>query len=124
MTRARLSGRVGAAVDPCAAMQVQVELAHGQERDIIFTLGIVGVAATAQGEDDVALLPVGQLDLHLHRGTGIHRGAHPARESCAAKAAGCAGVPLRPRNSLRSPVKLRVGSFTSRKMMRPGNSVL
>ncbi len=37
--RARLSGRVGAALDPCAALQVPFELADGQECEIIFTLG-------------------------------------------------------------------------------------
>jgi cellobiose phosphorylase len=39
MTRGRLSGRVGAALDPCAAIQVPFELADGQEREIIFRLG-------------------------------------------------------------------------------------
>ncbi|MBI4456872.1 MAG: cyclic beta 1-2 glucan synthetase, partial [Acidobacteria bacterium] len=40
MTHAQLSGRVGAALDPCAAIQVAFDLAAGQEREIIFTLGI------------------------------------------------------------------------------------
>ena len=40
MTRKRLSGRVGAALDPCAAIQVSFELAAGQEREIIFRLGV------------------------------------------------------------------------------------
>ena len=39
MTRSRLSGKVGAALDPCAAIQVPFELADGQEREFIFTLG-------------------------------------------------------------------------------------
>jgi cellobiose phosphorylase len=39
MTRARLSGRVGASLDPCAAIQVPFDLADGQEREIIFRLG-------------------------------------------------------------------------------------
>ena len=39
MTRSRLSGRVGTALDPCAAIQVPFDLADGQERSIIFRLG-------------------------------------------------------------------------------------
>jgi cellobiose phosphorylase len=40
MTRSRLSGRVGAGMDPCAAAQVPFDLADGQEREIIFRLGV------------------------------------------------------------------------------------
>ncbi|NGY06632.1 glycoside hydrolase family 94 protein [Solimonas terrae] len=39
MTRSHLSGRLGAALDPCAAIQVPFELADGQEREFIFRLG-------------------------------------------------------------------------------------
>jgi cyclic beta-1,2-glucan synthetase len=39
LSRTRLSGRVGAGIDPCAAMQVPIDLADGQEREIAFTFG-------------------------------------------------------------------------------------
>jgi cyclic beta-1,2-glucan synthetase len=39
LTRSRLSGRLGAALDPCGAIQVPFELADGEERQIIFRLG-------------------------------------------------------------------------------------
>ncbi|NTW66725.1 MAG: cyclic beta 1-2 glucan synthetase, partial [Nitrospirae bacterium] len=39
MTRVRLSGRIGAGMDPCAAIQVPFDLADGQKREVIFRLG-------------------------------------------------------------------------------------
>ena len=39
MTRATLSGRVGGALDPCAAIQVPFVLDDGQEREFVFRLG-------------------------------------------------------------------------------------
>jgi cyclic beta-1,2-glucan synthetase len=39
LTRLRLSGKVGTALDPCAAIQAPFDLADGQEREIIFMLG-------------------------------------------------------------------------------------
>ncbi len=39
LNRIRLSGRVGAGLDPCAAIQVPVDLDDGQEKEIVFTLG-------------------------------------------------------------------------------------
>jgi len=40
LARARLSGKVGAAMDPCAAIQVPFDLAHGASRSIIFRMGV------------------------------------------------------------------------------------
>jgi cellobiose phosphorylase len=40
MARTRLSGKVGAALDPCAAIQVPFELSDKQEHEIIFMLGV------------------------------------------------------------------------------------
>ncbi len=40
MKRTRLSGRVGAVLDPCGAIQVAYTLADGQERETVFRLGV------------------------------------------------------------------------------------
>jgi cyclic beta-1,2-glucan synthetase len=40
MHRARLSGKVGAGLDPCGAIQVTCDLGDGQEREIVFRLGV------------------------------------------------------------------------------------
>ena len=58
MARARLSGKVGAAMDPCAAVQIPFELAEGQSREIVFRLGV------GRGSEDASRL------VHLHRKPG------------------------------------------------------
>jgi cyclic beta-1,2-glucan synthetase len=63
MTRTRLSGKLGATLDPCAAIQVPVELYPGQEREIIFRLGV------GRNTDDAANL------VHQHRGSAAARTA-------------------------------------------------
>jgi cellobiose phosphorylase len=63
MTRSRLSGNVGAALDPCAAIQVPFELADGQEREVIFRLGV------GRDADDASNL------VHRFRGSAAARGA-------------------------------------------------
>jgi cellobiose phosphorylase len=52
MTRSQLSNRLGAALDPCAAIQVAFELADGEERELNFRLGVAG----RQGADDASKL--------------------------------------------------------------------
>ena len=48
MSRNCLSGRTGAGLDPCAAIQTQIELADGQEREIVFIFGAAGNTDEAQ----------------------------------------------------------------------------
>ncbi len=47
MHRTHLSGRVGAALDPCAAMQVPFDLADGQDYEVHFRLGAASNADAA-----------------------------------------------------------------------------
>ncbi|MDX2421503.1 MAG: glycosyl transferase, partial [Amphritea sp.] len=39
MRRERLSGRAGAGLDPCAAIQTRIEIADGEEREVVFIFG-------------------------------------------------------------------------------------
>ena len=40
MSHTKLSGKIGSALDPCAAIQIPFALADGQEREFIFRLGV------------------------------------------------------------------------------------
>jgi len=48
MTRARLSGRSGSALDPCSAMAMTIELGAGDAREMTFRLGVGNDAADAR----------------------------------------------------------------------------
>ena len=48
MRHAHLSGRTGAGLDPCGAMQATIELADGEERELVFVLGAANGAEEAQ----------------------------------------------------------------------------
>jgi cellobiose phosphorylase len=65
LARTHLSGRLGSGLDPCAAIQVGLDLADGQERDITFRLGLGGVP----GGDDANRL------VHRFRGADAARRA-------------------------------------------------
>jgi len=47
LSRAQLSGRLGAGQDPCAAVQLKVALDDGEQREVIFRLGVGRDAADA-----------------------------------------------------------------------------
>ncbi|MRW88115.1 cyclic beta 1-2 glucan synthetase [Pseudoduganella sp. FT26W] len=42
LRRSRLSGKIGAGLDACAAIQAPFDLLPGQEREIVFVLGVAG----------------------------------------------------------------------------------
>lgn len=48
MRRKRLSGRTGAGLDPCAAIQTLIELVEGEEREIVFVFGAARNSDEAQ----------------------------------------------------------------------------
>lgn len=59
LIRAHLDGRTGACLDPCLAMQTTLELAPGQEREVIFVLACGedaanAIALTSRWRDPVA----------------------------------------------------------------------
>ena len=66
MRRKRLSGKTGAGLDPCAAIQTQIELAEGEECEVVFVFGAAGSSDEAR---------------HLIQRFGGPAGAHQALEA-------------------------------------------
>ena len=65
MTRSKLSNKVGAALDPCAAIQIAFQLDEGEEREFIFRLGVAG----RRGADEASKL------VRRFRGPAVARSA-------------------------------------------------
>ncbi len=65
LARQRLSGALGAGMDPCAAIQIGLELAPGEEREIVFLLGVAG----RRGTDNASAL------VRRYQGSGAARSA-------------------------------------------------
>jgi hypothetical protein len=97
MTRTRLSGKVGAGLDPCAAIQVSFDLAAGQNHEIVFRLGSASgatpttpaawcIAFRGSAAAREALEAVAALDAHARRGAGGNPRPvpQPARQRLAA----------------------------------------
>ncbi len=76
LARARLSGKVGAGMDPCTAIQIPFELADGQSREIIFRMGVgrgpedASRMALAQRKSGTARAALEAVKAHWHRTLG------------------------------------------------------
>ena len=68
--RAALSGAVGAALDPCAALQVAFELQPGEQKELVFMLGVGerqdGARALVQRRGDPAAAGAAQAQLRKY----------------------------------------------------------
>ncbi|WP_229256619.1 GH36-type glycosyl hydrolase domain-containing protein [Duganella lactea] len=87
MRRARLSGKIGAGLDACAAIQAPFDLLPGQEREIVFVLGVAGRRnADASGlvqkhrSADAAREALAQVHAHWEQTLGAVRIETPEKE--------------------------------------------
>jgi cyclic beta-1,2-glucan synthetase len=88
--RAGLSGRCGAALDPCAALQTVVELQPGEEHELVFMLGVggrrnldaSGMVQRHSGSARRGRPGQGARVLGRHARRGAHRDARNRRSTC------------------------------------------
>jgi len=80
LERQRLSGRVGAGLDPCLAVQMPLKVGPGQEREVVITFG------SGRDQADARTL------LHRFRGVGDARVAFAAVEEQWSRALGAVSV--------------------------------
>ncbi|MEO7056313.1 MAG: hypothetical protein ABI281_08185 [Caldimonas sp.] len=84
LAQASLSGRVGADLDPCGALRVDVELAAGETREIVFRLGAGRTAdearALARSSAGQAATSLGAVHAHWRRTLGVVRVRTPEPE--------------------------------------------
>ena len=87
LSRVRLSGKVGAGLDACAAMQISFELAAGDECEIVFTIGAGRDAEDAgnlirrfRGSTGSRIAARRLAILESHAGRGEHRDARSVRQ--------------------------------------------
>ena len=79
--REELSGRVGPALDPCAALQSKFDLAPGEEKEVCFLLGAAPDAAVGTAQvrrdrcvaDDYEILDLAHRDAHVVRYFAAHQ---------------------------------------------------
>jgi len=77
-----------------------------------------------RAENCFRVLSIGKIESNLHRTARIQTGARFSGKSRPLECRRLSERPVAPENSFRSPVSVRIGSLTSRKTMRSGNSVL
>ena len=111
--------RRGCASSTATPLRARSRAAADPRKRLHQVAGVIGVSPDAEPEDDLTLLPVGQIEGNLDRGAGIQGGPHLAGKprpghrgrSCAA----CRCVP-----GIQSGRRLRSGSHRPRRRRQSG----